>query len=265
MQISMKTYIAIVFSLLSTHSFATNTPVLSLVNKAISTPTRAHQHFLPRQTRKGEFLVEFGGFYSTQGKNMQPIAIEGLKGNLYTVTNHGHGSNGMVGLGYYLKGWHSDRFSLSYGIHTVYFGPSVISGNVIEEMRFANLAYQYEVHHFPLYVAAKGKFNNQTDRYALVLDAGMGPNFTKTSHYQEKLLGPFLLNNSFVGQSNIAFSAMAGIGFRINHLFGAAPLECGYRFHYLGEDALHPSNDQVLTKLYTGNNYAQAITCGIVI
>ncbi len=253
----IKAYIAIVVALISTQSFSSTafTPL----------PVSTNNVYSQWQARKPELLIELGGFFATQGQNNQMIAIEDLKGNQYTVTN-GNSSSGIVGLGYYMRGWSRDRFDVSYGLNTFYFAPSSVSGYIVEEMMFTNLAYKYDVNHFPLYVAAKGKFNNSQDRYALVFDAGIGPNFTRTRHYQEQPRAPmYSVNNSFSGASNVTFSAMAGIGFRINRLFGSAPLECGYRFFYLGQDALQPTNDQILTRLSTGENYAQAIMCGLVI
>ena len=58
---------------------------------------------------------------------------------------------------------------------------------------------------------------------------------------------------------------MAGIGLRVNHVLGDIPLECGYRFFYLGQGELNSANSQIPHHLKTGNSYAQGIVCGIAI
>ena len=114
-RMSIRDYVAILFAVTSTHSFSS----------APSTPpaSSAKNFFSQWHARKPELLIELGGFFATQGKNNQYIAIADLKGNQYTVTNS-NSSNGIVGLGYYLEGWNHDRFTLSYGVNTFYFGPS---------------------------------------------------------------------------------------------------------------------------------------------
>ncbi|KTD44631.1 Uncharacterised protein [Legionella quateirensis] len=43
---------------------------------------------------------------------------------------------------------------------------------------------------------------------------------------------------------------MAGVGFRINHVLGKIPLDCGYRYFYLGKGSFYKNNDEWLTTLY---------------
>ena len=94
----------------------------------------------------------------------------------------------------------------------------------------------------------------------------IGVDFMQTSHYKET---PF--NSDAVPRDNYAphtqetFTAMAGIGLRIHHVFGEAPLECGYRFFYLGQGHLHINNDLYQNQLKTGNNYANALLCSVTI
>ena len=60
-----------------------------------------------------------------------------------------------------------------------------------------------------------------------------------------------------------AFSATAGIGIKLNNVIKTIPLECGYRFFYLGKGHLNTLSDQVLNTLKTGDDYANAIICAV--
>lgn len=55
------------------------------------------------------------------------------------------------------------------------------------------------------------------------------------------------------------FSATVGFGVKMNYVFGPAPLECGYRFFYLGQGKLEASSNQALNTLNTGSVYANAL------
>lgn len=212
--------------------------------------------------KHGMIPVQLGGFISSPGTS-QHINIEGLVGNLYTVQDH-HTSNGLFGIGYYMHGADKERFELNYGINGFYFGKSSVSGSVVQEDLFTNLTYNYSIHNLPVYLAAKAIVKNTNKQYNVTLDAGIGPNFIKTSHYSEGALNSFSLpSNGFAGDSRVAFSAMAGIGVRLNEIFGKAPLECGYRFFYLGAGQLNPTNNQILNRIKTGNNYANGFICSV--
>ena len=52
---------------------------------------------------------------------------------------------------------------------------------------------------------------------------------------------------------------------KFNHLFGERPLECGYRFFYLGQGSFNIINNQVTTALNTGNVYANALVCSVTL
>ena len=52
---------------------------------------------------------------------------------------------------------------------------------------------------------------------------------------------------------------------KLNHIFGEAPLECGYRFFYLGQGDFNVLTNQVLTTLNTGTAYANAVICSITV
>ena len=58
---------------------------------------------------------------------------------------------------------------------------------------------------------------------------------------------------------------MAGIGLRLNNIFDKAPLECGYRFFYLGQGQLKMNDNQLLNTVKTGNTYANAIICSVTV
>jgi len=72
-------------------------------------------------------------------------------------------------------------------------------------------------------------------------------------------------DNAFSSHNNVTFTAMAGVGLKLNNIFGRAPLECGYRFFYLGQGDLSKNTDQLLNTLKTGNNYANALICSVIV
>lgn len=212
----------------------------------------------------GKILIQVGGFNATQGRD-QDINIQTLIGDRYTL-NDENDQNALFGLGYFLPGLQKNNFNLSYGINAFYLAKTTVNGNIIQEHVFNNLAYRYNLTHVPVYAAIKAEFENDSKKSALVLDAGIGPNFTSTSNYHETSLdGVTIPDRAFSGKSNTTFSAMAGIGIKFNNLFGTIPLECGYRFFYLGEGQFKNHNTQIVNTLNTGGNYAQAIVCGITV
>ena len=212
---------------------------------------------------QGHFLLE-GGFYSsTQGKD-QHIDIQDLIGDQFNVTDK-HDTNGLFGLGYLLTGLTTDRFELDYGIKAFYLAPTQVSGTIVQEDLFTNLAYRYEIRHIPLYAAAKARVKTPSEKVSLTFDAGIGPNFLKTNHYNDWSIdnGITLPDHAFYGKSKTVFSATAGIGVQFNNLFGAVPIEVGYRFFYLGQGDFNRRTDQILTILKTGNNYANALVVSL--
>ena len=213
--------------------------------------------------KRAHFAFELGGFFSFQGAD-QDIGIQGLAGDQYTVTDN-QSSNGLVGVGYFLKGLDKPRYTIDYGLEA-FFGRGTVYGTIIQEHVFTNLAYSYNIDNFPLYAAVKGLFKTKKDRYGVILNAGIGPNFMKVYTPQESSLGNDTIPDyAFLGKTNTVFTAMAGLGFRINQVFGPAPLECGYRFFYLGQGQFKPRTNQLLNSLKTGQSYAHAVMCGILI
>jgi hypothetical protein len=210
----------------------------------------------------GEVPIQVGVFNASQGK-AQNINIVDLIGNHYTVNNHNM-TNGLVGLGYFIKGYTAERYQINYGINGFYFGKAPVSGTIVQEQLFTNLSYNYSIKHLPVYLAAKAIVNNNSSRYNVTLDAGVGPNFMQVGHYSEMPLNDFSLpDNGFTANNSLAFSATAGIGLRLNNTFGKAPLECGYRFFYLGQGQLNINNTQIVNTIKTGNTYANAFICSV--
>lgn len=212
----------------------------------------------------GHPIIQLGGYWSRQGRNQQ-INIQDVIGDEFTVTRH-NSSNGLVGLGYFLDGQEKPFFKTSYGINAFYLAKTNVTGNVIQENLFTNLSYQYNLTHYPVYVIAKSTIKTQFPQYALTIDTGIGANFIKADGFQEHSLdGITIPDNIFSGHTSTTFSATAGFGVKVNQVFGSAPLECGYRFFYLGQGNFYKSNNQVLNPLKTGNNYANALLCSIII
>lgn len=210
----------------------------------------------------GHLVFEGGVYNATQGKT-QYIPIKGLIGNRFNVTNR-FDSNALFGLGYYVDGFKSDRFSLDYGINAFYLAPTNVFGTIDQELLFTNLAYGYDVKNIPIYAAVKAHVKTSSSKFALTLDSGIGPNFLKTNNYRDwPLDGMTLPDNAFSGRSNVTLSAMAGIGLQFTPAKGHAPIECGYRFFYLGEGGFNARCNSILNTLKTGNNYAQAFVCSV--
>lgn len=234
-----------------------------------SFPVKSSPHFLSSYRtldvlRHGHTVVQLGGYWSSQGE-AQDISIRYLFGNHYTVSSHGS-RNGLVGLGYYIDGLDKNLFELLYGINGFYLAKTSVSGTIIQEDDFANLSYNYKIQQVPIYFAAKAIIKNKSQKYNVTLDAGIGPNFMHAYHYREASLTDYIIpNNSFASRNNVALSAMAGIGLRLNRILGQAPLECGYRFLYFGQGNLAMNNNQLLNTLKTGNTFGNAILCSITV
>lgn len=210
-------------------------------------------------------VVELGGFQSTQGKS-QFIGINGLVGNDYLVT-HCHDYNALAGLGYYLTGFEKNHFNLWYGINAFYLPTTEVKGNVIQEQLFNNLGFRYKISYLPVYASVKANINSHTNIFAITIDLGVGPNINTTSQYRENSLdgGITIPDNAFSGRTNMTFGAMAGVGIKINNVFGHASLECGYRFFYLGQNQFNRKTNQLVSNLKTGKSYANALLFSIVL
>ena len=233
------------------------TGLLAMVTQANAIQTNDLLH--------GHLTAQLGYYWSLQGQ-AQNINIEGTVGDLFTLAN-GQESNGLFGLGYYVDGQTEGAFNMSYGLNFFYLGPTGVSGAVIQEHLFTNLTYSYKVSHIPLYLMAKSTIDTNSTRYGVTVDVGIGPNFTSTGSFKETNLDggrtdPDLI---FSGKNSTTFSATAGIGLKFNNIFGAAPLECGYRFFYLGEAGFNKVTNQTINTLGTGSNFGNAVICAITI
>lgn len=213
----------------------------------------------------GHTVVQLGGYWSKQGK-AQHINIEDLSGDDFSVTR-GSSRNGLVGLAYFIEGQKYNLFNMAYGVNAFYLAKTGVSGYVVQEDIFTNLSYGYKVTHYPIYAVAKSTIHASSTKYALTLDLGIGPNFMRTSNFKEHSLddGITIPDKAFSGHSTTTFSAMTGVGVKLNNFFGPAPLECGYKFFYLGQGRLDKDNAQLLNTLKTGHDYANALVCSITV
>jgi len=245
------------FALVSSPTLAASQPIV--------TPSSSHNHFLPTLStlKAGHALIQLGGYSSRQGAT-QHINIDGLIGDRFTVTKHGD-SNGLLGLGYFIEGQSRGPLTMSYGINGFYLPRTSVSGTVTQENLFTNLSYGYHLTHYPVYAMAASIIPLKLTKQFLTLDVGIGPNFMRAGGFQEYSLdnGVTLPDNAFSGRTTTTFSATVGIGIRINNVFGKAPLECGYRFFYLGQGHFNTETNQLQNTLNTGNTYANALLCGI--
>lgn len=212
--------------------------------------------------KKSNVLIQLGGFWSQQGKT-QHINIEDLIGDNFTVKSSGS-NNGLFGIGYFIDGLQREKFDLSYGLDFFYLPTTSVSGYVVQENLYTNLAYQYNVVSYPLYAMARAIVKTPTPRINVILDVGLGPNFMQTNGFKEHAVADnTLADNIFTGRTNTTFSATVGASLRLKQVFGQLPLECGYRFFYLGKGRFNVSSSQVLNYLETGDGYANAIICAV--
>jgi hypothetical protein len=212
--------------------------------------------------KNNNVFLHLGGFQSKQGK-AQFIGIDGLIGNDYTLTQS-HDMNVMIGLGAYHQVFHPHNVEILIGLDGYYFAKTYVKGNVIQEKLFENLNYRYSITNLPIYAATKFLLNNNVN-WNFTLDLGIGPNLLTTQNIHEHSLdgGVTLPDNAFSGSSRVVLSGMAGVGIKFNHFFKKLPLECGYRFFYLGQGQLSKNTSQLNDNLKTGKVYANAILCTI--
>lgn len=212
--------------------------------------------------KNGHVIFEAGTFRISTGKS-QHINIQNLIGDTFTVSDH-NDTNALFGLGYFVDGKNFRSVNMSYGVNAFYLAPTSVSGNVIQENLFTNLSYRYSVSNIPIYASAKAIINFNSPKYALVIDAGVGPNFMKVYGFHEDSLdGVTIPEHPFSANTKTNLSATLGMGLRFNQIFGTLSAECGYRFFYLGEGEFKINNSQVLNTLKTGTSYANAIQCSV--
>lgn len=208
-------------------------------------------------------VVQGGYFWSRQGQQ-QHICINGLIGDEFTVANHGD-SNYLLGLGYFFRVHQRRVLDLDCGAIGYFLPKTSVCGNVLQECAFSNLAYAYDITHYPIYVDGKCKFNLEMPKCTFNIDAGVGVNIMHMSNFCETPLNCFTIPDCiFAGRTRACFSATVGVGFEL-HRFGPLSLELGYRFFYLGHSSLQAFSPQVLDNLSTGNCFANALILSISI
>ncbi len=212
-----------------------------------------------------KFFIQLGGFIGSQGSG-QHIDIEGTPiGDYFSVSPQNRG-NGLVGVGYYLEGHDTPYVNLFYGINAFYLARTKVAGDVTQENLFTNLSYSYFITNWPIYLDAKAEVRNKySDKFIPTLDIGIGTNIIVTSEFHEKSLNADTIpDNIFSGKTTTSFSATVGVGIKFKEFFGSAPLECGYRFFYLGQGKLKALTAATST-LNTGHSYANALMCAITV
>lgn len=211
----------------------------------------------------GEPILQIGWFTATQGKS-QHVNIQGLIGDDFSVKKSSD-QNLLVGVGYYLNGPDICQTSLLYGVNAFYLAPTQVKGNVTQENFATNLSYHYSRTNYPIYLAGKALIhcNSCSD---VVIDLGIGPNIVNTRGFKEQSLDGGITipdPHTFSGKSVVAFSATAGLGWRIHNALGNLSLEINYRFFYLGQGELKKNNNQFRNTLHTGNSYGNALFLSI--
>lgn len=238
---------------------AFTTSSLPAADQPTTTP-QSHRHFLTTLSglKTGQLFFQLGGYWGIQGVS-QHINIEGLIGDSFIVTKD-RDSNGVVGLGYFIE-----RQAMSYGVNAFYLPNASVFGGVMQENVFTNLSFGYHVTHYPIYAMAQSVVPVKFVHQALKIDVGIGPNFMQTRGFQEHSLdnGVTIPDNEFSGRTTTTLSVTAGLSIQIKNVFGKIPLECGYRFYYLGQGQFKPRTEQLQNTLNTGNTYANALLCGI--
>lgn len=145
----------------------------------------------------------------------------------------------------------------SLGLGGFYIARSDVSGEIYQATLFNNLGYKYQLQNTALYLLGRAQPTPK-----LSVDVGIGPNYSVISNYSEWLINPSsATDDAFGGNKTIKLSATLGVDVYEQSLFGKAAMRCGYRFFYLGSNALARNNNQYLTHLSTGHNYANALTC----
>lgn len=216
---------------------------------------------------------QLGDLYIAPAPNNQHIRIQGLIGDEFTtyyssrLTNR---NNIMFGLGYFVDGPCKNNIDLFYGVNAYYLGRLNVTGTVTAESLFTNLSYKYTQTNIPIYLSGKAEFHNDSpewDDLIVTFDIGIGPNIQPSTFQESSLDGITIPDNIFAGKNNlssISFSATVGAGLKIKDAILNWPLECGYRFFYLGQNGLEKQTNQVINTLAVPY-YAQAVICSVTL
>ncbi|MCH9717356.1 MAG: hypothetical protein K0U52_09780 [Gammaproteobacteria bacterium] len=195
----------------------------------------------------------------------QDVPANLLSPTKYTTFSKNNWS-GLVGLAVLKKVYASERYDFNYGVSMFYLFKQPVSGEIFQAGLFNNLGYAYTVQNLPVYLSGKTSIDIPNREQKVVVDVGVGPNIMKVNEYHESRINPATRpDNAFKKNISAEFSTTVGIGLRFNHVLGDAPVECGYRFFYLGASELQIKNMQFMTGLSTGSSYANALACTLVI
>ncbi len=212
----------------------------------------------------GNFIVEGGYFRAHQGQS-QFINIEDLIGDDFHVTKQ-NDNNFLAGIGYFIPGMQTSRFTLYYGLNAFYLWQTEVKGDVIQEDLFENLSFRYDITNLPIYLSAKAWFDTCYKNLKINLDAGLGVNIISTKNFREEPLDDITIpDNIYHSNSRTEFSATIGAGVVFEHVLGCFPVELNYRFFYLGQGSLKNVNPQVINTLHTGHGYANALILSVVL
>lgn len=218
---------------------------------------------IPDKIKSGHAFVQLGGYWSNQG-SAQHININTLIGDDFIVAKS-NGSNGLVGFGFLVDGpQYNDYIKFLYGVNAFYLPKTTIGGNVVQESLFTNLSYTYKVTHWPLYALVKAVVTPKAFQHELTVDIGIGPNFMRLTDFKEQPILPNAVPDTiFSNNTSTTFTVTLGAGIKLDKIFTNIPLECGYRFYYLGNGSLKINNSQVQNALDTGSAYANALMCSL--
>lgn len=213
--------------------------------------------------KSGNVVLQLGAFQGVQGRS-QHIDIPGAIGDDFSV-NSRTDYNALVGIGYFLPWKTQPAYQLSYGLNLFYLPEMEVKGDVAQESTFTNMSYQYKISHLPLFFDVRGLLHTSSSNYDILLDAGVGPNFMFLKHFRETALNASTVpDDPFSNTTDVRVSATIGVNVRINNLAKDHPVDCGYRFFYLGKGEFNHSV-QVSDSLDTGHTFANALMCSITL
>jgi hypothetical protein len=146
-----------------------------------------------------------------------------------------------------------------------YLAPVSVSGNVIQENLYTNLSYRYNLANYPIYAMVKSAINIKSSDFAVIFDAGIGPNFMHLYNFSEKSLdgGITIPEHPYTSVVRTTFTGTLGAGIRMNYSNGKYPIELGYRFFYLGQGHFNTANNQILDSVKTKAVFANAIVLSV--
>jgi len=213
---------------------------------------------------KNPYLNVHGGASNNLLGQSQQVSVNLMPSANYTLASRQYW-NGILGLSL-LDDRQFLQKNMSYGLSAFYFFPSTVSGNIYQAGAFNNLSYSYLVYNIPIYATAKTILEVPKLPMPIFFDIGIGPNFLLTSKYSEAIINPQSLpDNAYSSSTNVSFSITAGLGVRNDKILPGHPLECGYRFFYLGSSQLTIHNNQYLNELGTGNVFSNSLICSLKI